>query len=230
MYYVPSDYDSMYYPTDRYEMLRRRHAYEQAQRAAYEKQRQQEMMRRRLYQQELARRRQEQEEEEYRQRLAYEKELSRRAQVQKERKSKNSSGDKNDEYVVVRGPGGYLYRVRRSDLERPTSTSRNERPSNQDSSTEKTEKKTNLEGDTTRNLQYEKETTLDSRLSENNPRRATEFPTSKTYKQPKSKTKITIIVEDASDSEDEGDEMNSMWRNRHPSPGESWMEPIGNTI
>lgn len=37
--------------------------------------------------------------------------------------------------------------------------------------------------------------------------------------------KVTVIVEDASDSETD-DESHSVWRNRVPSPGESWMEPI----
>jgi len=37
--------------------------------------------------------------------------------------------------------------------------------------------------------------------------------------------KITVIVEDASDSEDEDNELRSVWRNRRPSPGQ-WMEPI----
>jgi len=39
--------------------------------------------------------------------------------------------------------------------------------------------------------------------------------------------RITITVEDASDSEAE-DEYTSKWRNRRPSPEESWMEPISN--
>jgi hypothetical protein len=46
----------------------------------------------------------------------------------------------------------------------------------------------------------------------------------KANKQKNGKTRITIIVEDASDSETE-DEFKSVWRNRRPSPGE-WMEPV----
>jgi hypothetical protein len=42
----------------------------------------------------------------------------------------------------------------------------------------------------------------------------------------KKKTKITVIVEDASDSEYE-DDFKSLWRNRRPSPGQ-WMEPVEN--
>merc|ERR1711920_977001 len=41
----------------------------------------------------------------------------------------------------------------------------------------------------------------------------------------KLKRRVTIIVEDASDSEAEEDEQKSVWRNRRPSPGE-WMEPV----
>jgi hypothetical protein len=40
----------------------------------------------------------------------------------------------------------------------------------------------------------------------------------------RSKKKVTIIVEDASDSESEND-FKSIWRNRRPSPGQ-WMEPV----
>ena len=35
----------------------------------------------------------------------------------------------------------------------------------------------------------------------------------------------TVIVEEASDSENEDEELNSVWRNRRPSP-EEWMEPV----
>lgn len=41
----------------------------------------------------------------------------------------------------------------------------------------------------------------------------------------KLKKKITVLVEDV-ESDTEDDELNSYWRNRHPSPGESWMEPV----
>jgi len=39
------------------------------------------------------------------------------------------------------------------------------------------------------------------------------------------KNRVTIIVEDVSDSETEDDFSKSPWRNRRPSPGE-WMEPV----
>jgi hypothetical protein len=56
-----------------------------------------------------------------------------------------------------------------------------------------------------------------------------EDPTPKSKSKESEKTprrhRVTVIVEDASDSEYEGDELNSVWRNRRPSPGE-WMEPV----
>lgn len=41
----------------------------------------------------------------------------------------------------------------------------------------------------------------------------------------KNRKKITITVEDASDSEYD-DDFSSPWRNRRPGPGESWIEPV----
>lgn len=39
--------------------------------------------------------------------------------------------------------------------------------------------------------------------------------------------RVTVIVEDASDSEYDDDDYNSPWRNRIPSPGQ-WIEPVEN--
>ena len=52
------------------------------------------------------------------------------------------------------------------------------------------------------------------------------IPPKQAKKEPqKLKKKITVLVEDV-ESDTEDDELNSYWRNRHPSPGESWMEPV----
>jgi hypothetical protein len=48
---------------------------------------------------------------------------------------------------------------------------------------------------------------------------------SKTPRRRRATVLATVLVEDASDSEDEDQELNSVWRNRRPSPGE-WMEPV----
>jgi hypothetical protein len=42
----------------------------------------------------------------------------------------------------------------------------------------------------------------------------------------KGKKRVTVIVEDASDSEAEDGFKNSPWCNRRPSPDEQWMEPV----
>lgn len=219
MYYVPSYYDNdySYYPVDRYEMLRRQKAHDQARRQAAERRRREELLRRRLYEEELAR--QEREEARY----YAEQERLRKARVENE-----------DEYVVVRGPGGYRYRVSRSELEdrqkRLTGKSASKPAVN--SSREKTiRKERNYE-----NFIAEKENSSDiQRTQAKGPKAladATSFLSTKTSetKKSKRKTKIAVIVEDVSDSEQDDDELNSFWRNRHPGPGESWIEPVNGTV
>lgn len=43
--------------------------------------------------------------------------------------------------------------------------------------------------------------------------------------EPQSQSKMSVVVEDASDSEDDDDDFKSVWRNRRPSPGQ-WIEPV----
>lgn len=50
-------------------------------------------------------------------------------------------------------------------------------------------------------------------------------PEAKEPKKGRNRRKVTVVVEDASDSEDENDELKSVWRNRRPSPGQ-WIEPV----
>ena len=45
----------------------------------------------------------------------------------------------------------------------------------------------------------------------------------KRKEQKPSRRRVTVLVEDVPD---EDDETKSIWRNRRPGPGESWMEPI----
>lgn len=47
----------------------------------------------------------------------------------------------------------------------------------------------------------------------------------KKCKKSRRKNKAIPVVEDASDTEQENEELKSVWRNRRPSPGE-WMEPV----
>jgi hypothetical protein len=50
-------------------------------------------------------------------------------------------------------------------------------------------------------------------------------PEAKEPKKGRNRRKVTVVVEDASDSEDDKDEFKSVWRNRRPSPGQ-WIEPV----
>jgi len=50
----------------------------------------------------------------------------------------------------------------------------------------------------------------------------TETSSSKNNKKPR--RRVTVIVEDVTDEEE--DETKSVWRNRRPGPGDSWIEPI----
>ena len=59
---------------------------------------------------------------------------------------------------------------------------------------------------------------------QNDIKRAPQKKSKSNNKNPR-RRKVTVIVEDASDSECEQDELKSPWRNRRPSPGQ-WMEPI----
>lgn len=207
MYYIPSFYDDYDYPVN-YETLRRQKAHEQARRQVMERQRRQEMLRRRLYEEERARR-----EQEYYQRRLSEQERLRRARSQYHYPMHGKLRDE-DEYAIVIGPGGYPYRVRRSDLEatenRPDKMTTS-KPFVDASDVDFVESKVEIPCVRSRD-------------------KVTESPSSPSrveVKKSKKKKKITVIVEDASDSENEQD---SIWRNRHPSPGESWMEPIQGTV
>jgi hypothetical protein len=50
-------------------------------------------------------------------------------------------------------------------------------------------------------------------------------PEAKGPKKGRNRRKMTVVVEDASDSEGDKDEFKSVWRNRRPSPGQ-WIEPV----
>mmetsp|Transcript_12443 Transcript_12443/g.25143 ORF Transcript_12443/g.25143 Transcript_12443/m.25143 type:complete len:241 (-) Transcript_12443:70-792(-) len=234
MYYIPSHYDDFYYPSDRYEMFRRQRALEEVRRAVAEKQLREEMLRRRMYEEELARR----EREEYYRRLAMEQDHARQAKLRRQRAMEIAAardGEKN-EYVTVRGPGGRLYLVRRSDIEGANRASRGEvRARNTLPRNVKAVKDGFDEDENEVNTPHDNQvedphreafqsvmTNHDEQVLRGTPN-AIKQPK---HKQKQKRQKITVIVEDASDSETEDDELRSVWRNRHPAAGESWMEPI----
>ena len=122
------------------------------------------------------------------------------------------------EGTVLRGPDGRLYRIVRDqqpdmdfnesskipDLEEPTSAAKAVRVP----------------------VSSEKQSD-DTKQKDVSPAVARKNAVKKT-KKPRRK-KVTITVEDASDSECEEENTNSVWRNRRPSPGE-WLEPVEGSL
>ena len=132
-------------------------------------------------------------------------------------------------YTVVRGPGGRLYRVRTSDSssdaqldeepEQITTRSRRDRIAEKETSPEQLDIMETLHNE--ENVSPKDATKKAQHLGKSGTARTGRS------QQRKNKKRVTVIVEDASDSEMEDDELNSVWRHRRPSPGE-WMEPVDN--
>jgi hypothetical protein len=112
-------------------------------------------------------------------------------------------------FRLVRGPDGNLYRVKAGEKRQ------NEKQPSHHDDNENTNPNKTMPSSLAEGVANEAETKV-------------EFPVvgrraSKSGKK-RSKKKVTIIVEDASDSESEND-FKSVWRNRRPSPGQL-MEPV----
>ena len=215
-----------------YERLRQQKSYEQMRRRQIleEQQRREQLMR--LREAEKARRR----------RNEYERPMATR-EVSTRRRDKPSYEERNGtEYTVVQGWDGRLYRVPIDDGEQriitdwdsPTrpvrrngrhisrSTARgHENPlSDEDSVHYHSENTTRMKQKT----QSCKPTATQSEDLETKSNATENYLPKKDKRKSK---KITVIVEDVSDdSDNDNDELKSIWRNRHPSPSESWMEPI----
>ena len=173
-----------------------------------QKQQEQEEQRR----QEVMRRRQEQQEyEEYMQRKRQEmqdrKEKERR--IRESRQRRQNAGEPR--WEIVRGPDGRLYRVALDprDFEAEKDKSRIQ--------AKQKWKKTKQAGP---HLDSAEECDDDNVLKERNGKQ------NSTKEIKPRRKRVTIIVEDASDSEMEDELISSPWRNRLPSPGQ-WIEPVG---
>lgn len=125
------------------------------------------------------------------------------------------------QYTVMRGPGGRLYRVPVEEEEEEQEMEEHE-PMSESNDVEEDAALPELEPvekprpPVTKPLLKVVNNTNDKTMAS---------PADKPPK--KRRSKVTVIVEDASDSEYEDDELNSVWRNRRPSPGQ-WMEPVEN--
>lgn len=134
--------------------------------------------------------------------------------------------------TVVRGPDGYLYRIILDD-----DTSSDDEPAyRQAQQVHKKEKPQAMDTESVHSASTSSTIYHDAIGDENTTVRISNktgrSKTQKLHKKPrknskgrKKKKKITITVEDASDSEYD-DDFSSPWRNRRPGPGESWIEPV----
>lgn len=157
-----------------------------------------------------------------------------------EEESSCSEEEDEPEFRIVRGPDGRLYRVRNETQSKqktkPVLKSRSVNDQNNQYNRQQEELRSNT---SSRNIPVKKSTSsMDVEGDDENATPVTSSsrmatpasPSKKSHKGKKGKKnkkkKITIVVEDASDSEYD-DEFDSPWRNRRPSPGE-WLEPVEN--
>jgi hypothetical protein len=231
-----------YYGLDPYLSERRRAA-----EADYRLQRQWEleMRRRQAYEQEMARQRM----------LAYERERAEQEQRERYLNALGRVPNNMAGYTIVRGPDGRLYRVPlESCTKQPKQEScfkMNDQP--RDVSHRESSLSTSLpvagysttrtpaansacastfDGESSADYETALETKasnqpflLNKRSSKSRNERSN-LGAAFALTQKRNSSVGQVLVEDASDSEDEKDEYRSVFRNRRPSPGQSWMEPI----
>jgi hypothetical protein len=230
--FYPDDYSDYYFSPHearrREELMRRRELEARRRRAAeleyYQQMKAEEERRKRI---EAMRRlkQQLQEEEEYRQRQY---EATRRRQQQEELLRQRSMGGVSaggrrrvamayPEGTILRGPDGRLYRVIR---DTPMDVKMSDLDETQPA--KKTVRVNSLsEHGTDMVDEAVKEFTSPEDQQSPAPKETTK---TKKTKKPRHK-RVTITVEDASDSETEDDHLDSVFRNRRPSPGQ-WIEPV----
>lgn len=177
-------------------------------------------------------------EQDYRNQVAKEYERQHNLRHNMEHEIYSESGNDGQYYHIVQGPDGRLYHVpvihHNDDVGLPRS------PLRDHGNNEQTD--TSLHSKNNKNSIDKKEKTEDEPLldqsihsvsteksnnnsaNRNKHRNHGRSHVIKTRKNNDVKVN-NIIVEDASDSEHEGDELKSIWRNRRPTPGQ-WMEPV----
>jgi hypothetical protein len=137
---------------------------------------------------------------------------------QSRRPSSPQQSTEEDTFQLIRGPDGRIYRINLNQLPKKE----------EDQPTRRTKSMSNRagidygrRGDFSLSPSTWSSSSLVDEETDIAPRR---IPIRKSSKDQKRKQK-GILVEDASDSESENDDLKSIWRNRRPSPGQ-WMEPI----
>merc|ERR1712150_239858 len=209
-----------------------------------EEQRQRELER--YYYEQEQRQLMKQREEELRRRKMMEAEHRRRLEMERMRRRQQEERYFDDDSItptIVRGTDGRLYRLVPTKNERPVDLDIDQQP--QTSMRNQNLKNTLNKGTDKKSSTPERPSKFQLRTGDYNteneegnngsgvdslPHKIANIQGLKpTKSKSKNRRRIVITVEDASDSEAE-DEYNSKWRNRRPAPGESWMEPIHNTI
>jgi len=199
---------------------RRRRQQQQQQRAAYLNRLQEEEDHRRAYDEAMRRR---QEEAEQAERRGRRRNHSFWDDYCDETDSANESDEEEPVYRVVRGPDGRLYRV---NLDNAT---RSKQPKKTAPLRKEERKKSKRLGASRTNILKPNNSFTPTKVK-NKPTKVDTLqvpadPQQDFKKNAGKKKRATDLVEDASDSEYEEDRQNSVWCNRHPSPGE-WIEPV----
>ena len=203
--------------------LRQQQQEEEEYRLAYEA-----AMKRRRREAEMAQRRQERLRD-----LAMQQRQQQRHDISEEDDTSTLSDDEAEPvYRIVQGPDGRLYRVNvGKTLTRPKKSTRkmsvdkeNEVPHVKARPESKATTRQPLDENQKTHDESKKTIPIPLTTADKNEVSAVRRRNSKRGKNKKNKKKLTIIVEDALDSEYD-DDYNSPWRNRRPSPGE-WLEPV----
>ena len=183
------------------------------------------------------------EQREQEERLRREQILRARAKAEAQRRAKLAEAERQrlrekkaqPRTAIVRGPDGYLYRVildddtssddepacqahQQAQQQQQQVHNRKEKPVTQPIETE------SVHSASTSSTVYH-DATDDENTTVRISNKTGKSKVQKLRKKKSRKKKITITVEDASDSEYD-DDFSSPWRNRRPGPGESWIEPV----
>lgn len=194
--------------------------------ATFARRRRRELQESRLYEQRRRREALAAREEELRRWKRHQQEI----QCRQEEDDEDDDEDADYEVDIVRGMDGNLYYVKKPIYTQPKSKSK---PESQPTITEEIHRPRQPfhqelvaeEAETDDESSSEDSDAADNDSVDDGIDNEEDLPTpASSHKNSSRKLRITVTVEDASDSECE-DEFDSPWRNRRPSPGQ-WMEPV----
>lgn len=207
--------------------------------AAYARRRQRELQERQLYQhrrqQALAEREKKLREwKRQQQLLAYQQQQQQQQKKQQEEEHTEDNNDEDDNdysIEIVRGRDGNFYYVKRQKPQHKVQPTITEEVSRQgqgfhsnhivEEDSDYDDEVSSEESDVDSIGEDQAHDIVDEDVRTYSPRQLPRIPMGRKSRR---KRRITVIVEDASDSECES-EFDSPWRNRRPSPGQ-WMEPV----